>query len=85
MQLTPSEWNAWWSDPCTQGFLLLLHSKMQETKDAWAQQAYVDTENESRSARLNLYALAGVDILGQVIDLVEEKRPQHREQEDASS
>lgn len=76
MQLTSREYAEWWADPVTQHFLLGLQAKREETKENWARQAYVDENSSEKSARLNMYALASIDVLDQVIQLVEEARPQ---------
>lgn len=76
MQIQPSEWHAWTQEPCTKAFVLLLQASIQETQYRWSQQAYVDMDDASKSDRANLYALAGVDIMRQVIEMVQEKAPQ---------
>ena len=76
MQLSQHELEEWFRDPVTQRFLSDLILKREETKERWAQQAYIDFDSAERSSRLNLYALAGIDVLGQVIEMVEEYRPQ---------
>lgn len=76
MQITSHEWEHWANDPCTKAFVQQLQDKIEETKHRWAKQAFVDMNDASNSDRANLYALAGVDILGQVIEMVEEMRPQ---------
>ena len=76
MQLTKHEKEEWFRDPVTQEFLESLHLKREETKERWALQSFVDFDSAERSSRLNLYALAGIDVLGQVIEMVEEHRPQ---------
>lgn len=82
MTLTQAEYEDWWRDPVTQHFLMGLQAKREEVKENWARQAYVDPDSPARSAHLNLYALASIDVLGQVIELVEEARPQPKRGED---
>lgn len=77
MTLTDAELAEWFRDPVTQHFLVGLQTKREEAKEAWARQAYFDREDPAKSTYLNLYALASVDILDQVIQLVEETRPQN--------
>lgn len=77
--ITQSELEEWYRDPCTQRFLEGLQTKREEVKESWAKQVYFDEADARRSDRLNLYALASIDVLGQVIDLVEENRPQNKE------
>ena len=77
--ITRMELENWFRDPVTQHFLEGLRVKREEVKESWARQAYFDEQNPQRSDRLNLYALASIDVLGQVIELVEENRPQTRE------
>ena len=77
--ITQHEMEEWFRDPVTQQFLEGLRVKREEVKESWAKQVYFDETNPTRSDRLNLYALASIDVLGQVIDLVEENRPQQRE------
>lgn len=77
--ITRNEMEEWFRDPVTQLFLQGLVTKREEVKESWAKQGYFDENNAERSSRLNLYALASIDVLGQVIELVEENRPQQRE------
>ena len=49
--------------------------KIDETKDRWANQAFVNTQDAVASEHANFYALAGIDVLGQVIEMVEDMRP----------
>lgn len=77
--ITRNEMEEWFRDPVTQLFLTGLHTKREEVKESWASQVYFDEHSRERTERLNLYALASIDVLGQVIDLVEESRPQQRE------
>lgn len=81
MQLTRREFEEWWHDPVTQHLLLTLQSKREETKENWARQAYFNKDSAEETSRLNLYALAGLEVLDQVISLVEEARPQLEEKE----
>lgn len=76
MSLTQHDREEWWRHPMTQEFVRNLVATREAAKESWALQGYFDPENMARSDRLNSYALAGVEILGQVIDLVEENRPQ---------
>ena len=80
--LTQHDREEWWRHPMTQEFLRQIVSTREETKERWATQAFFDPEDSEKSARLNAYALAGIDVLGQVIDLVEENRPQPTKSED---
>jgi hypothetical protein len=77
--ITRNEMEEWFRDPVTQRFLEGLALKREEVKESWAKQVYFDEADPRRSDRLNLYALASIDVLGQVIELVEENRPQTRE------
>lgn len=83
MTLTREEYEDWWRNPVTQNFLIGLHVKVSEVKDAWARQAYVDEDSAEKSARLNACALTSIDVLTQVIDLVDEARPQSRGEDDS--
>lgn len=76
MQLQPSEWHAWYMEPATQQFVQMLRDKITETKDRWANQAFVNVDDPVAGERANFYALAGIDVLGQVIEMVEDTRPQ---------
>lgn len=76
MQIQQTEREEWYRDPVTQEFLENLKASRESTKENWAQQQYHVTENAEYSARLNLYALAGIDTLQQIINLIEETRPQ---------
>lgn len=76
MQLQPSEWHAWYMEPATQAFVQMLKDKIDETKERWASQAFVNVEDPAKGERANFYALAGIDVLGQVIEMVEDMRPQ---------
>lgn len=80
--ITQHEREEWFRDPVTQLFLEGLATKREEVKESWARQLYFDETDPRRSDRLNLYALASIDVLGQVIDLVEENRPQPLKGED---
>lgn len=82
MQIKQAEREAWWQDPVTQEFLARLRDTREETKEKWAQQHFNDFDDAAKSARLNLYALAGIDILNQVIEMVEENRPQPQKGEE---
>ncbi len=75
MQLQSSEWHAWYMEPATQQFVQMLREKVDETKDRWANQAFVNTQDAAASERANFYALAGIDVLVQVIEMVEDMRP----------
>jgi hypothetical protein len=75
MQLQQSEWHAWYMEPATQAFVQMLKDKVDETKDRWANQAFVNPDDAVASERANFYALAGIDVLGQVIEMVEDMRP----------
>jgi len=80
--LTQHDREEWWQHPVTREFLQKLRDEREETKERWATQAFFDPEDSEKSARLNAYALAGIDVLGQVIDLVEENRPQPQKGEE---
>ena len=79
MIMTQAEREEWFSSPMTQLFLGELRTKRFHTQERWAAQAFIDFDDAEKSARLNLYALAGIDILDQIIEMVEESRPQQRE------
>jgi len=80
--LTQHDREEWWRHPMTQEFLRQLTATREETKERWATQGFFDPEDAEKTNRLNSYALAGIDVLGQVIDLVEENRPQPTKSED---
>lgn len=79
--ITQSERENWFRDEVTQEFLRKLRSSREDTKENWATQKYV-TSDPAETTRLNLYALAGIEILDQVIDLAEENRPDAKKGED---
>jgi hypothetical protein len=76
MQIQQTEREEWYCDPVTVEFLARLKAVREETKERWAQQHFHDVEDAVKSSRLNLYALAGMDAVGQVIEMIEEARPQ---------
>lgn len=80
--LTQHDREEWWRHPMTQEFVRKLTATREEAKESWATQAYFSRTDPSYSDRLNLYALAGVEIIGQVIEMVEENRPQPTKSED---
>ena len=75
MQLQQSEWHAWYMEPATQAFVQMLRDTINDTKERWAAQAFLNPEDPVKSERANFYALAGIDVLGQVIEMVEDMRP----------
>lgn len=79
MQMTEAERREWFESPVTQLFLGELRTRRFQATQDWAAQSFFDAEDTEKSSRLNLYALAGVDILDQVITMVEEHRPQNGE------
>ena len=79
MIMTQAEREEWFSSPMTQLFLGELRTKRFDTMNTWAAHGYIDYDDAEKSARLNLYALAGIDILDQIIEMVEDSRPQQRE------
>ena len=81
MQITSHEWEHWANDPCTKAFVEKLQFDIETTKSRWAAQAFMNLDDAAKSDRANLYALAGIDILSQVIEMVEEMRPQPEEKE----
>lgn len=76
MQIQQTEREEWYRDPVTQEFLENLKASREATKENWANQMYHIAENAEYSARLNLYALAEIDMLQKVINMIEEARPQ---------
>ena len=76
MQITSHEWEHWANNPCTKAFVERLRGDIETTKGQWAAQAFVNFGDAVASDRNNLYALAGIDILEQVIEMVDDMRPQ---------
>jgi hypothetical protein len=71
MAITQAERAEWFKSPVTQDFLQKLRDDREFTKETWAKQGFLDREDSARSDRLNLYALAGIDILDQVLTMAE--------------
>ena len=82
MSLTQHDREEWWRHPMTQEFVRELTAAREKTKENWACQSFCDLSDSEKSTRLNLYALAGIEILDQVIAMVEENRPQPLKSED---
>lgn len=80
--LTQHDREEWWRHPMTQEFVRQLTATREEAKETWAQQGFLIRDDQSRSDRLNLYALAGIEMLDQIVNLVEENRPQPMKSED---
>lgn len=73
MQLTPHEWDAWAKDPCTKAFVLHLEETITEAQYDWSQHRFVDLDDARKSDRMNLYALAGVETIREIINKIVEK------------
>lgn len=68
---SPEDWDQWARQPMTQAFQRKLQATVEETKEAWARTHFTG-ETQETTMRLNTVALAGVDVLRQVIDMVED-------------
>lgn len=79
MQLTSEEWGNWYSDPVTQAFVQSLRDSVVDSQNEWSHHGFTDFDDIRKSDRLNLYALAGIEMLRKIIDRVEECRPQQKE------
>lgn len=80
--LTQHDREEWWRHPMTQEFVRQLVSTREDAKETWASQGYLVRTDPQQSERLNLYALAGIEMLDQIVNLVEENRPQPMKSED---
>lgn len=79
--LTQHDREEWWRHPMTQEFVRQLTATREEAKETWAQQGFLNRTDPQQSERLNLYALAGIEMLDQIVNLVEENRPQPQKSE----
>lgn len=70
LQHSNSDWDQWARLPMTQAFVAELLETIEETKERWTL-GHFTSEDTGKSAHLNLVALAGVDMLKQVIAAVE--------------
>lgn len=80
--LTQHDREEWWRHPMTQEFVRQLTATREEAKETWASQGFLVRADPQQSERLNLYALAGIEMLDQIVNLVEENRPQPLKSED---
>jgi hypothetical protein len=79
MIIQQHEWALWTNDPCTKEFVKELQLTLQDTQYKWSRQDFFDKDDANKSDRLNLYALASVDVLNQVINLIEERHSKGEE------
>ena len=69
--LSPADRDQWARAPGTREFVQQLQDTVRLTKDRWAM-GHFEGATAEETARLNTTALAGLDILHQVIDAVED-------------
>lgn len=70
-EISPQDWDQWARNPITQAFVRTLNETVEEAKEAWAVTAFT-SEDRHVTARLNTVALAGVDMLRQVMRRIED-------------
>lgn len=70
--MTKQDWKAWARDPVTHAFVQLLRARRADAMETWAQAGYTG-ETAEDTMRLNTVALAGVDMLAQVVALIDEQ------------
>ena len=80
--LTQHDREEWWRHPMTQEFVRQLTATREKAKEDWACHCFIDRNSRENSDRHNLYALAGIEMLDKILDLVEENRPQPMKSED---
>lgn len=73
MQLTPHEWDTWAKDPCTKEFIIHLEETINDAQFDWSHQRFIDLDSIERSDRLNLYALAGIETIRNIIAKIDDK------------
>jgi hypothetical protein len=68
---SPQDWDQWAHNPLTQAFRARLQETLEESKTIWSEGGYTGASYEE-THRLNTVALAGVDMLSQVIAQIDE-------------
>ena len=68
--INPVMWDEWSRNSVTQAFKAELNETIEKAKEAWSHGAYTGGDADV----YNTMALAGVDMLRQVMDLIEEKK-----------
>ena len=72
-RLTPEDWDQWARSPVTEAWVASLEDTIEDTKDRWAA-GHFRGETLEATARLNDQAVAGVEVLRQAIDRIEEMK-----------
>ena len=72
-RITPQEWDEWARHPLTLAFRKELQATVAASKDKWAL-AYYTGDTAEETLRLNTVAIAGVDMLQQVCEQIDEKK-----------
>jgi hypothetical protein len=71
--LTPDDWDQWARSPATEAYVWRLEETIRDTQERWAQGHFRGATVEE-STRLTEQALAGVEVLRQAIDRIEEMK-----------
>lgn len=71
--LTPEDWDQWARSPATEAYVWQLEETIRDTQERWAQ-GHFRGDTVEQSNRLTEQALAGVEVLRQAIDRIEERK-----------